>query len=176
MKRLILLCLAFSSCTSSTQSPLEGYFIEMGSGVTPVIGIWKEHNPSYKFSNWLSVTSDTTPRVITSYLKAPRTNCIAVGQLWVASNAIFVNTPEIVLHAGRTNSGYRFESYWRTNDWPEVSAYTELIYVRSIEMTTNGLADYAKCRVRVWTSATVFAESEAILLVSCLTNRATLIK
>lgn len=178
--------LALCSCRAENRldrGPLGGYSIVLSNGVLPICGVYlwgKGAFPltkAFPLTNWLSVTSDSSPKVITSILKSQRTSVAAPGQRWVSASASYINTPEVHEHIGETNGIWSFETYKTTNDWPQIANSVALIYVSWIEKAdggrVKGLDYYAHCRVRLWNHTMV--ESDAILLLSSLTNDCTLL-
>lgn len=166
------------ACLAASVDPLDGYFIMQSNGIPSMSGVYRQGHGEYHLTNWLSVTSSSSPRVITTILKAPRNAIAAKGQIWVGNSASYINIPEVNMHVGETNEGWTFSTYSTTNDWPQIASSTSLIFVRSLEKANAGRVEgqdyYARCLVRLW-SDTAFVESEALLLLSCLTNNCTLL-
>lgn len=175
----IALILIAGGCLAATVDPLDGYFIMQSNGIPSMSGVYRQGHGEYHLTNWLSVTSSSSPRVITTILKAPRNTIAANGQIWVGSSASYINIPEVNVHPGKTNEMWSMPTYSTTNDWPQIASSTSLIFVRSIEKAkagrVAGLDCYARCRVRLWND-TAYLESDAWLLLSSLTNNCTLLQ
>lgn len=161
--------------SNNSQSPLAGYRPMQQNGIVPIESVMRDGHGEHRFTNWHSVTSDSAPKIITSYLKAPKDSRVAPGQVWVSSSASYVNTPEVFVRPRETNEIFGeiavFAESRITNDWPQLIYHTDLIYVRSIEKNY-----YARCRVRMWSNTSAYVEGESNLLLSLLTNNATLLK
>lgn len=155
-------------CLAASVDPLDDYFIMQLNSIPSMSGVYRQGHGNYDLTNWLSVTSSSSPRVITTILKAPRNAIAAKSQIWVGNSASYINIPEVNVYVGKTNEGWEMPTYSTTNDWPQIASATSLIFVRSIEKA------YARCRVRLW-SDSAFVESEATLLLSSLTNSCTLL-
>lgn len=173
-----------SRADPKSNSPLAGFWPMQHNGITPLESVMRDGHGEHRFTNWHSVTSDSAPKIITSYLKAPKDSRVAPGQVWVSSSASYVNTPEVFVRPRETNEIFGeiavFAESRITNDWPQLTYHTDLIYVRSIEKGTYGIVKgmdyYARCRVRMWSNTSAYVEGESNLLLSLLTNNATLLK
>ena len=150
------------------------------NGSVPYEGVLHEGHGNYPLTNWLTVTSDSSPKIITSYLKPKQDSTAAPGQLWFFGAASYVNKEKVFDHPAETNEYWSIQGYQTTNYWPEVAHQAELVYVMAIEKLTAGRDKgsdyYAHCRVRMWSGTTAYVESDSFLLVSELTNNATLLK
>lgn len=196
MLGLMTLVVVGASChVKNKESPLAGYYIESGNGIIPTPSVWHDRSGTnwiggrgaYPLTNWISVTSDSSPKIITSYLKSPRNSTAAPGQVWVSGVACYVNTPEVFVWPAETNVSKVGSNTWvsvsyehrSTNDWPMLTHHSELIYVQWIEKAPGGrhkgLDSYAHCRVRQWVNSSL-VESDAVLLLSEMTNTATLLQ
>lgn len=179
-KLLALLPIALCSCHAQNDKPLNGIFLlrNWNDVVIPISSV-KIGSSEVPLTNWLTVTSSSSPRVITSILKSPCTSTAAIGQMWVSASACYINTPEVHVRTGETNSFLIVPTYSTTNDWPAISWNAAMIFVRSFEKSQagsqlEGQDCYARCRVRLWID-TAYVESNATLLLSSLTNQCTLI-
>lgn len=168
-----------AGCLAEPVDPLDGYFISQSNGIPSMSGVYHQGHGEHHLTNWLSVTSSSSPRVITTILNAPRNTIAVSGQIWVSVSASYINTPEVNVHQGETNEMWSMPTYSTTNDWPQIASSTSLIFVRSIEKAkagrVAGLDYYARCRVRLWND-TAYLESDAWLLLSSLTNNCTLLQ
>jgi hypothetical protein len=173
-------CLLSGALSTRPKAPFDGYFVMQQNGVVPFEGVSGDGPEHYPLTNWLTVTSDSSPKVITSYLLAPQNSTAAPGQMWFFGSASYVNKAKVFTHPAQTNEPWSMPEWKTTNYWPMVSQHSELIYVIAIEKATAGRSKgqdvYAHCRVRLWGSTTAYVESDSWLLVSELTNTATLLK
>lgn len=175
---VLIAVLTFGCAKIESDSPLHGYWVMMGNGITPIDGVMRDGYGNCPIANWVCITSDVSPKIITSYLKPAKLDTAAPGQVWVNSSAIYVNTPESYVWPRSKDAS--FSQVWATNNWPMLNSHTELIYVLAIEKATGGEVKgtdyYAHCRVRMWSGTTAYVESDSTLILSYLTNNATLLK
>lgn len=177
-KHLAIALFALCSCRAENLDPLADYFISQSNGSPSMSGVYHQGHGEHHLTNWLSVTSSSAPRVITTILKAPRTSIAAKGQIWVSDTSCYINLPEVTVWPGATNDLGGMPTYTATNDWPRIANATSLVFVREIVKAdagrVKGLDYYARCRVRLWNDS-AFVQSEALLLLSSLTNSHTLL-
>lgn len=187
MKKNLLIILALAAvgtaCLPSgvkSLSPLSGYYITQANGLFPIAGVMHDVRGEYSLTNWVAVTNDSYPKIVTVYLKPSIESTATAGQVWVNSFGCYINTPKVTVHRAETNEMWSIPEWRSTNDWPELAHHAELIYVYSIEKAgageVKGRDYYARCRVRMWSGTTAYTESDSTLLLSYLTNTATLLR
>lgn len=163
------------SARNGASSPLDGYMIVQSNGVAPFVSISVDGRRDVPLTNWMIVTSDTSPKVITAILRSPKNTIARPGQVWVSGEASYLNVPSVFEFPGDTTYG----GFKHTNDWPEITRSTQLVYVKSIHKAEGGwLAGqdyYARCHVRIWNHS-AYLDGESWLLLSFITNRGTLIR